>query len=181
MIRTRAKRLRISRRLGVVSGLLSLLCLALFPGLASAYSQSPGSSFTSQSYTTSPSNQGTANKTSFEVFDTCVDSVFDWRQTGDNHYDARVVRQCDTGSVTYTIWSYAGLSQVGVNKAGGCRFAAVAANGSGGVINSCEWSVNTEGNTHGTCGPSIMYNACYVHKGGSTVFWSGGTPTSPNS
>jgi hypothetical protein len=55
----------------------------------------------------------------------CVDSVFDWQQSGAPHFDARLLRSCEGGGLLRQFWITElpmpnGWSFTGSNKRGAC-------------------------------------------------------------
>ena len=177
------------RRLIGLIGFTAIGALAIFPSsaLAASYSFSAFSSSTGSA----TSNVGaksislSANMSVTDVSSTgqCLDVFFDW-DTGGDHYDARIVRQCNPGGVSRSSWNDNWVGRTiggdGTNKVGRCTVAGVASTGYGGT-QSCTYQVNLESNSVGNCNSTVKFTACYTKKGAVTNYWNGGDPRLPNS
>ena len=175
-MRKESARLR-SRAAVAAAVVASLLIVLAGPVAAAILNQGPGSSTTSQSFTTgagavsvyanlSSSDDGTGN---------CVESLFDWGVTS-GHYDARLVRVCfNSGSYSRASWvnSFPAGSPTGVIKARGCLYSGVqSVPPTGGNRHSCESDV---GSNSAPCGDGAA--ACYVKKSSAIYGFCTSNPT----
>lgn len=172
---------RITRIVAV--GATALLGIAPSPTAASAasYSMNVWTSSTG-SVVTSTASRSLAMSASISDADwtanqKCLDVFFDWKMRS-GHYDSRMVRRCQAGDVSNSVWndnfSNRSLSGDGTNKLGRCTTTGVDASGYGGK-QSCVILINKP---VGNCSPMVKYTACYVRNGATLSYWDGGDPQS---
>jgi hypothetical protein len=155
-------------RLAVAPLVAVALVAAPHPAVAETFDQTPGTSLAVQS----PGAQWELSiEATLSARDAalgfCIDSYFDWNVVdaagSKRHYDARVVRNCDVGTLTRDRWidDPTGLTLTGPRKIGSCLVIGTDSQGRWGTRIGCEMLL---GAGVAPCGSTSV--ACFIRKRG---------------